>query len=45
MLEIKKEIYEIRLIIWESRDVALVGGGKVSIKLKLHLILLVGLKI
>jgi hypothetical protein len=34
MLEMKKEVYEIRLIIWETKDVALVAGGKVSIKVK-----------
>jgi len=31
---IKKEIYEIRLIIWETRDVPLVDGDKVDIFVK-----------
>lgn len=31
MQTIKKEIYEIRLIVWETRDVPLIDGDKVDI--------------
>ena len=32
--QVAKKVYEIRLIIWETRDIPLVDGGKVDIFVK-----------